>query len=112
MHKALRGLALAFVLQTGTALAAEPVDKLDLNTATIAQLVKLPGVGPKRADAIVKLRERVPFRRVRDLLRVRGIGRKSLARLRPLVRVAPPKVIKPRRAARRRGRTPQRRRSD
>ncbi|MEQ9501810.1 MAG: helix-hairpin-helix domain-containing protein [Deltaproteobacteria bacterium] len=110
MRTALCGLALAFVLQAGTALAAEPVDKLDLNTATIAQLVKLPGVGPKRADAIVKLRERVPFRRVRDLLRVRGIGRKSLARLRPLVRVG--KEIKPRRGARRRGRTPQRRRSD
>ncbi len=112
MKKTLLGLAVALVLQTGTALAAEPVDKLDLNTATVAQLVKLPGVGPKRADAIVKLRERVRFRRVRDLLRVRGIGRKSLARLRPLVRVGPPKAVKPRREARRRGRTPPRRRSE
>lgn len=71
-----------------TALATPPAP-LDLGRATAADLERLPGVGPKRAQAILALRARRPFRRVRDLLRVRGIGPKSLARLRPLVRVGP-----------------------
>ncbi len=57
---------------------------VDLNTATLEELRKLPGVGPKRAAAILELRTKLgQFRRVEELLRVRGFGRKSLARLRP-----------------------------
>lgn len=57
-----------------------------LNTATSEELQRLPGVGAKRAAAILALRERLGrFRRVEDLLRVKGIGRKSLKRIAPLV---------------------------
>lgn len=96
-------VTLLLLVFAARAVAAEPeAPKLELNTATIAQLVKLPGIGPKRAAAIVKARTRRPFRRVRDLLRIKGIGKKSLARLRPLVTVA----VKPRRAAPTRPRPP------
>jgi len=57
---------------------------VDLNAASIDDLRRLPGIGPKRAAAILELRGKLGrFRRVEELLRVRGFGRKSLARLRP-----------------------------
>jgi competence ComEA-like helix-hairpin-helix protein len=60
---------------------------LDLNSATEAQLVELPGIGPSKARAILAYREQNPFRRVEDLMRVRGIGRGTFRQLRPLVTV-------------------------
>lgn len=62
---------------------------MDPNTATVEQLVTLPGIGEKRAAEIVRLRKRRPFRRVAELRRVRGIGRKMLAKLRPYLYVKP-----------------------
>jgi len=60
--------------------------KVILNRATEEDLRRLPGIGPSRAKAILALRERIKgFKRIEDLRRVKGIGRKALARLRPLV---------------------------
>ncbi|WP_437305306.1 ComEA family DNA-binding protein [Sorangium sp. So ce388] len=65
--------------------------KVVLNLATEADLMRLPGVGPAKAAAILALRARLKrFRKVDDLLRVKGLGRRSLKRLRPLVLVDPP----------------------
>ncbi|MGK3969110.1 ComEA family DNA-binding protein [Sorangium sp. So ce118] len=65
--------------------------KVVLNLATEADLRRLPGVGPAKAAAILALRARLKrFRKVDDLLRVKGLGRRSLKRLRPLVLVDPP----------------------
>lgn len=62
--------------------------RLDLNRATAEELETLPGVGPKTAQRIVEDREKKgPFRRPRDLTRVRGIGPKTLERLLPHIRV-------------------------
>ncbi len=64
--------------------------KINLNTATEADLEKLPGVGPKTAAAIVADREaRGPFSRIEDLQRVRGIGSKKFDALKDLVTVGP-----------------------
>ena len=58
--------------------------KVILNLATVDELTRLPGVGQRRAEAIVELRARLKrFRRVQDLLRVKGIGPRSLKRLLP-----------------------------
>jgi competence protein ComEA len=66
----------------------DPPEPLDLNTATVEQLQKLPGIGPATAKAIVRFREKSgPFRRVEDLLAVRGITKARLEKLRPLVTV-------------------------
>jgi competence protein ComEA len=66
-------------------------DPVVLNQATPEDLQRLPGIGPKRAMAIVALRSKLGrFRQVEDLLRVRGIGRATLKRLKPLVRLDPP----------------------
>jgi competence protein ComEA len=70
----------------------EELKKVVLNTASAAELCSLPGIGPKRAEQILLLREKLGgrFRRIEDLRRVRGIGRKALERLKPLVVLDPP----------------------
>jgi competence protein ComEA len=60
---------------------------VDVNTATIEELVKVPGIGDALAARIVEFRTKNgPFERVDDLLKVRGIGEKSLEKLRPHLR--------------------------
>jgi competence protein ComEA len=65
-----------------------PGSLVDLNTASQAELERLPGIGPSKAAAIVRHREGRPFQRVEDLLRVRGIGRATFQQLRPMVTVS------------------------
>jgi competence protein ComEA len=70
--------------------SASADDPVILNTASVDELRRLPGVGEKRANAILALRTRLGrFRAVEDLLKVKGIGRATLKRLRPLVRLDP-----------------------
>src|SRR2546425_5454575 len=65
-----------------------PAKPLDLNTATPGEFQQLPGIGPTTAKAIVHFREKSgPFRRVEDLLVIRGISRARLEKLRPYVTV-------------------------
>lgn len=59
-------------------------ERLDVNRASEAELELLPRIGPAMARRIVEAR---PFTNVDDLLRVRGIGARTLERLRPLVEV-------------------------
>lgn len=62
---------------------------LDLNTASRAALMALPGVGPATADAILSDRAlRGPFGSVDALTRVKGIGPAKLKAVRPFVRVS------------------------
>ena len=62
-------------------------DRLDPNTASVAELGVLPGLGPSKAGAIVAYRESVgappAFRTAADLSRVRGIGPAMVAKLTP-----------------------------
>jgi competence ComEA-like helix-hairpin-helix protein len=60
---------------------------VDINSADVAELGELPQVGPNLARRMVEHRERYgPFRTADDLLRVKGIGPKTLEALRPHVR--------------------------
>jgi len=62
--------------------AVLPDGRLVLNEASAAELDRLPGIGKKRAEDIVALRVRLGgYRRLTDLLRIRGIGTRSLATL-------------------------------
>jgi competence protein ComEA len=67
--------------------AAGPPARIDLNTASAAELDELPGVGPATAEAIIAAREEHRFGSVDDLLDVRGIGEAKLAELRDRVTV-------------------------
>lgn len=62
---------------------------IDPNVADPLTLATLPGIGPVRARAIVRERERQPFRTLADLTRVRGLGPRSVGRLAGLVAPAP-----------------------
>jgi competence protein ComEA len=65
-----------------------PLGPVDINTATVDQLDRLPGVGPATATAIIAHRQQYgPFRSVDDLAAVRGIGPAKVAALRGLVTV-------------------------
>jgi competence protein ComEA len=91
-----RALALLIALGLGlgamSARAAEEpprlTGKVNINTASVEELQLLPGIGATRAEAIVAERKRRGgFKRVEDLLEVKGIGEASLARLRPYVTI-------------------------
>lgn len=71
--------------------------KIILNTANATQLDRLPSVGMKRAEQIVALRERLGgrFKSLNDLLRIKGIGVKTLKKMLPLLVLDPPKEPEP-----------------
>jgi competence protein ComEA len=65
--------------------------KVILNVANADELSKLPRVGAKRAGAIVALRQKLgKFKRATDLLRVKGIGQKTLKLMLPRLVLDPP----------------------
>lgn len=80
-------VALLALLATGGAQAAGTLSGVvNVNTASAAELQLLPGVGEARARAIVAERKsRGGFRRVDDLVEVKGIGDSLLERLRPFL---------------------------
>ena len=73
-------------------------NEIDLNTATWASIVRLPGVGPGRADRILDYRahqlKRHPgvmvFRSIKDLRKVPGIGAKISLELLPFLKFPSP----------------------
>jgi competence protein ComEA len=69
------------------------VKLVDLNTATAPELDDLPGVGRKRAEAIIAKR---PFKRVTELLRIKGFGPRLFVRVRDHVTVGGPPTAKER----------------
>ena len=58
---------------------------VNINTATMEELMELPGIGPTLARRIIQEREGTPFRKLEDLLRVPGIGPKRMENLVPLI---------------------------
>jgi competence ComEA-like helix-hairpin-helix protein len=85
--------ALLLVLSCTIAQAQKqpPSKPIDLNVANVKELQELPGVGPVTAQRIIDLREKSGrFRRVEDLLAVRGISQKKLDAMRPYVTVSAP----------------------
>ena len=62
---------------------------LNLNTATAAQIATLPGIGPKAAQRIIEYRQKNNgFKKIEELMNVKGIGEKSFLKLKPLITVA------------------------
>ncbi|MFT5381560.1 MAG: competence protein ComEA [Alteromonadales bacterium] len=103
MKKLISGLLVLSALAIQTpAVHAQPADRensqanegtsqqqrIDLNSATVEQLITLPGVGQSKAKAIIKYREEVgPFLEVAQLTQVKGIGEKMLNKIEGYVQV-------------------------
>jgi competence protein ComEA len=70
-----------------------PTSPIDLNTATEAQLESLPGIGAKAAQRILEFRQKNGgFKKIEDLMGVKGIGEKSFLKLKPFITVDPKKA--------------------
>ena len=75
------------------AMKSAPSAPLNLNTATAAQLESLPGIGARTAALIVEYRQKNGgFKKIEDLMNVRGVGEKSFLKIKPLITVIPPKA--------------------
>jgi competence protein ComEA len=73
---------------TSPATSSKPA--INLNTATLDQLETLPGIGPKVAERIIEHRTKSGgFKRIEELMNVKGIGEKSFLKLKPLIVVTP-----------------------
>jgi competence protein ComEA len=57
---------------------------VNINTASAADIEALPGIGPKTAALIVEYRQKNgPFKKLEELMNVRGIGEKNFLKLKP-----------------------------
>jgi competence protein ComEA len=66
---------------------------VNLNTATASDLEGLPGIGAKTAARIVEYRQKNgPFKKIEELMNVRGVGEKNFLKLKPQITVAPAKA--------------------
>jgi len=67
---------------------------VNVNQATSAELARLPRVGTKLADRIVAHRkEHGPFKRIEDLMEVKGVGEKFFSTLKPYLTVSGPTTL-------------------
>ena len=75
--------------------AAKPAvaGPVNINTASAAELETLPGIGAKTAGRILEYRQKNgPFKKVEELMNVRGVGEKSFLKLRNQISVGPAKT--------------------
>jgi competence protein ComEA len=90
------GVVLLVLCVTARAEKHPPAKPIDLNLANVKELQELPGVGPVTAQRIVGMREKSGrFKRVEDLLAIRGISQKKLDAMRPYVTVSAPPASAP-----------------
>jgi competence protein ComEA len=89
--------ALCLLLAAGTPVIASPLQNpapaveksaLNLNAATLDQLETLPGIGRKVAERILEYRTKSGgFKKIEELMNVKGIGEKSFLKIKPLITV-------------------------
>ena len=78
--------------QNAAAKPAAAAAVVNLNTATVSQIATLPGIGDKTAERIIEYREKNGgFKKVEELMNVKGIGEKSFLKLKALITVGDPK---------------------
>jgi competence protein ComEA len=89
------GATLAAQTRTPPAAAAKPASTavVNINTASATEIATLPGVGAKMAARIIEYRQKNgPFKKVEELMNVRGIGEKNFLKLKPQLAVGQAKA--------------------
>ncbi|MDD8016210.1 MAG: helix-hairpin-helix domain-containing protein [Acidobacteriota bacterium] len=93
MKKMALGTALMIFLFSFSGLYAQtkaPAGKLNINTASAAELQNLPRIGPKVAQRIVDYRTaNGNFKKIEEIMKVNGIGEKVFAQIKDLITVGP-----------------------
>lgn len=84
---------------SATALAVNKAPKqlvgtVNINTATAAELMLLPGVGKAKADAVISYRQTSPFKSPQEITKVKGIGDKMFVKIQQNVTVDGPTTAK------------------
>ena len=73
--------------------AAKPTVMVNINTASATELEQLPGIGAKTAGRVVEYRQKNgPFKKVEELMNVRGVGEKNFLKLKEHITVTPVKA--------------------
>jgi competence protein ComEA len=76
--------------KSGSSSAAKPAvtGTININTASAADLQRLPGIGAKTASRVIEYRQKNgPFKKVEELMNVRGVGEKSFLKLKGQISV-------------------------
>jgi len=87
--------AIADQTKSSSRAAAKPASAaiVNLNTASASDLESLPGIGAKTAARIVEYRQKNgPFKKIEELMNVRGVGEKNFLKLKPQISVTPAKA--------------------
>lgn len=82
----------------GSRAATKPAltSPLNINTASASELDALPGIGAKTAARIVEYRQKNgPFKKIEELMNVRGVGEKNFVRLKTQITIAAAKADHP-----------------
>jgi len=88
MALGLAAAILVFSLASAYAQSAGPKAKVNINTATAAELETLPRVGPKVAQRIVDFRTKNGnFKKIEEIMKVQGIGEKVFENIKDLITV-------------------------
>ncbi len=95
MSNPLTSLALTIALALPLSAAPDrspraPQRPVNLNTATVTELMQLPRIGQKTAERIIAFRKQHGgFQRAEELMNVKGIGEKSFAKLKSYLSISP-----------------------
>lgn len=88
------GISVAVSAKAGQTKDKPPIAVVNINTGTSTELQTLPGVGAATATRIIEYRQKNGgFKKVEDLMNVRGIGEKTFLKLKPLITITPPRAF-------------------
>lgn len=72
---------------------------VNLNEGSEEELDRLPGVGAKAAERVLAYRQKQPFKRIEELVRVKGFGKKKFEKLKPFLTITGPTTLKEEKAS-------------
>ncbi len=85
----LKAIVIVLMLTSLAYASNEAAEKVDLNTATVKDLAKLPGIGPKTAVKIVVYRkDNGGFKSIEELMKVKGVGVKTYNKIEGLITIS------------------------